>query len=129
MMAVLFAYRSVEFSQLSDSARQREGEYTSHSAWQTAASGTVFMSAPPRRTSNRCQMGSDGQAVSPGYVLHFAAPALADDKRPEPNPPTTAPAVGPESVQDLIFLGDNRPIFLRLRMTLGTQGFRPAGMH
>jgi Ca2+-binding EF-hand superfamily protein len=54
---------------------------------------------------------------------------LADDKRPEPPAASPAPAVGPESVQDLIFLGENRPIFLRLRMTLGTQAFRLAWLN
>jgi hypothetical protein len=57
-----------------------------------------------------------------GLVL-IASPALADDKPPAPVPSTAA-----ESVQDLIFLGDNRPIFLRLRMTLGSQPFRTAWM-
>ena len=65
-----------------------------------------------------------------GLAMAFAAPAaFADDKRPEPRAQAAAPAAGPESVQDLIFLGDNRPIFLRLRMTLGTQPFRVAWMN
>ena len=64
-----------------------------------------------------------------GLVMAFVAPAFADDKRPEPKAPAASPAVGPESVQDLIFLGDNRPLFLRLRMTLGTQPFRLAWMN
>jgi Ca2+-binding EF-hand superfamily protein len=65
-----------------------------------------------------------------GLALTIAAPsALADDKRPEPQAPAMAPAPGPDSVQDLIFLGDNRPIFMRLRMTLGSQPFRLAWMN
>jgi Ca2+-binding EF-hand superfamily protein len=52
-----------------------------------------------------------------------ASPALADEKAPSP-----APASGPETVQDVIFLGENRPIFLRLRMTLGDRPFRTAWM-
>ena len=64
-----------------------------------------------------------------GLLMAFVAPAFADDKRPEPKAQAATPAVGPESVQDLIFLGDNRPLFLRLRMTLGTQPFRLAWMN
>ena len=55
-------------------------------------------------------------------ILGLAASlALADDK-PSPSPSAA------ESVQDLIFLGDHRPIFLRLRMTLGDRPFRSAWM-
>ena len=50
--------------------------------------------------------------------------AFADDKAP----PTPAAPDAAESVQDLIFLGDNRPIFVRLRMTLGARPFRIAWM-
>ena len=64
-----------------------------------------------------------------GLLMAFVAPAFADDKRPEPKAQPSTPAVGPESIQDLIFLGDNRPLFLRLRMTLGTQPFRLAWMN
>lgn len=53
--------------------------------------------------------------------------ALGDD-RPASKEKATPPVVaaGPESVQDVIFLGDNRPIFLRLRISLGSRPFRSA---
>jgi Ca2+-binding EF-hand superfamily protein len=54
-------------------------------------------------------------------ILLFVGVAFADDKAPPP-------ASTVESVQDVIFLGDNRPIFLRLRMTLGPRAFRVAWM-
>jgi Ca2+-binding EF-hand superfamily protein len=61
-----------------------------------------------------------------GVFLVCSAPA--DDKAPDPKARSAAPAASasPDSVQDLIFLGDNRPIFLRLRMTLGPRAFRVA---
>lgn len=49
--------------------------------------------------------------------------ALGDD-RPTAKPP--AIAMGPESVQDVIFLGKDRPIFLRLHIALGIKPFRSA---
>jgi len=52
-----------------------------------------------------------------------AVPVLADDKRPDPPSPA---ATGSDSVQDVVFLGEHRPIFLRLRMSLGPQPFRVA---
>ena len=63
--------------------------------------------------------------IALGLASALMAPADGDDKRPDPGPP----ADGMESIQDLIFLGDNRPIFLRLRMTLGTRPFRVAWMN
>ena len=56
-----------------------------------------------------------------------ASSALGDDKRPEPKKgqpaaPALAAPDGPDSVQDLIFLGDNRPIFLRLFQEYGLPG-------
>src|SRR4051794_28607799 len=56
-----------------------------------------------------------------GLAATLAATTLADTP---PKPP--APTAGPESVQDVIFLGENRPIFLRFRMTLGGRPFRSA---
>ncbi len=52
----------------------------------------------------------------------LAPPAFAADA---PVPPR---ADGPDSVQDLVFLGENRPIFLRLRVAVGPRGFRAAWM-
>ncbi len=53
-------------------------------------------------------------------ALALAASATLADEKPRPATP------GPETVQDVIFLGENRPIFLRLRMTLGDRPFRVA---
>ena len=76
--------------------------------------------------------GSQGHRRLAAAPSLLGSTVLADDKKPEPKgqaaTPIPAPATGPESVQDLIFLGDNRPIFLRLRMTLGTRPFRVAWM-
>jgi Ca2+-binding EF-hand superfamily protein len=65
-----------------------------------------------------------GWALPTVFTL-AASLALADDKAPPPASNLADPA---ESVQDLIFLGDNRPIFLRLKMTLGPRPFRVAWM-
>ena len=56
-----------------------------------------------------------------GFALGFVPSWAEADEKPI--------AAGPDSVQDFIFLGDNRPIFFRLRMTLGDQPFRSAWMN
>ena len=53
-----------------------------------------------------------------------AAPIGAAE--PPPAAPPAGAFEGPDAVQDLIFLGENRPIFLRLRLSLGPQPFRLA---
>jgi hypothetical protein len=64
-------------------------------------------------------MNNRARFVAIGLTMVLASTAFADDK----------PPAGTESVQDLIFLGDNRPIFIRLRMSLGPQPFRVAWMN
>ena len=59
------------------------------------------------------------------------APAVAADAA-APKPPAAAPAPSPaadrEAVQDLIFLGEARPVFIRLHVMAGDKGFRTAWM-
>jgi Ca2+-binding EF-hand superfamily protein len=58
-----------------------------------------------------------------------AEPAATDEARPAPGPGTSssAPAaVDRADVQDLIFFGEARPVFVRLHMTVGAKGFRAA---
>jgi len=58
-----------------------------------------------------------------------ADPAAGDEARPAPGPGSSsaAPAaVDRSDVQDLIFFGETRPVFLRLHMTVGPKGFRAA---
>lgn len=53
-------------------------------------------------------------------------PSRAADPAPAaPSAATTTPA-GRDSVQDVIFLGDSRPVFLRLKLDAGGRGFRAA---
>ncbi len=65
----------------------------------------------------------------PMLALGLAAASLGADG-PSPAPPAAPmPKVsGPESVQDLAFLGENRPIFARLRVGVGPRPFRAAWM-
>jgi Ca2+-binding EF-hand superfamily protein len=60
----------------------------------------------------------------------LASGAVAADDGPaskaQTNPSPPGAAAGPDAVQDVIFLGDRRPIFVRLRMTLGGRPFRAA---
>ncbi len=53
--------------------------------------------------------------------------ALADDApaAPRPGPASAAPA-GDEATQDLVILGETRPILVRLRVTIGDRPFRAA---
>ena len=56
-------------------------------------------------------------------------PAAGDEARPAPGPgaSSAAPAaVDRADVQDLIFFGETRPVFLRLHMSVGAKGFRAA---
>ena len=63
------------------------------------------------------------RALLLGLLATLAIPAaFAADTPPSPK------AEGPDSVQDLVFLGDNRPIFLRLRVAVGPRPFRAAWM-
>ena len=62
-----------------------------------------------------------------GLAAALAAPARAPAADPpQPQPAAPVPASGPESVQDVAFLGENRVIFLRLRIRLGARPFRAA---
>ncbi len=61
-------------------------------------------------------------------TLLLTCPAFAADKPTPKSPPAMARPASGDSVQDLIFLGDNRPIFLRLEVTLGDRPFRSAWM-
>ncbi len=57
-------------------------------------------------------------------VLASLDPARAADR---PGPAAVAPAAAErDATQDVIFLGDDRPIFLRLRLDAGGKGFRSA---
>lgn len=51
--------------------------------------------------------------------------ALASLGADAPSPPPAATS-RPEAVQDVVFLGDRRPIFVRLRIALGDRPFRAA---
>jgi len=45
-----------------------------------------------------------------------------------PRPATAAPAADRDAVQDIIFLGEARPVFIRLHVMAGDKGFRAAWM-
>ncbi len=55
--------------------------------------------------------------------LAAAPPVLADD---DPAPKPVAPEADRDSVQDVMFLGETRPIFIRLRLDAGGKAFRTA---
>ena len=62
-------------------------------------------------------------------LVASADPAAGDEARPTAGPgaSSAAPAaVDRAYVQDLIFFGDTRPVFLRLHMSVGPKGFRAA---
>lgn len=64
--------------------------------------------------------------VGPLLLGLASAASAADAPAPKPAPP--APPAGVDNVQDVIFLGDSRPIFIRLRMNLAGEPFREAWM-
>lgn len=55
-----------------------------------------------------------------------AASAEVDDKAPAPPSAATFAALGDDAVQDIVILGEDRPILLRLRVMIGDRAFRAA---
>jgi len=53
-------------------------------------------------------------------------PAAVDDAPPSAPPAATFAALGDDAVQDLVILGETRPILLRVRMMIGDRSFRAA---
>ena len=64
--------------------------------------------------------------VGPLLLGLVATATAADDPVAKPVPPRST--ADPDAVQDVIFLGDSRPIFIRLRMNLAGAPFREAWM-
>ncbi len=70
---------------------------------------------------NSCAGALLGTALS---VLVLATPLTAADDKPRPE--AGAPDFAHDAVQDVIFLTDERPIFIRLRLDAGGKSFRAA---
>jgi Ca2+-binding EF-hand superfamily protein len=65
--------------------------------------------------------------MTPSAGLLALALALAADDAPASIPPAaTFAALGDDAVQDLVILGEKRPILLRLRIAIGDRPFRAA---
>jgi len=62
-------------------------------------------------------------AAASAFGLALVSPVDADDI-PRPQPEATG--AGQDNVQDVMFLGDTRPIFIRLRLDAGGKAFRRA---
>jgi Ca2+-binding EF-hand superfamily protein len=62
-------------------------------------------------------------AAASAFGLAPAPPASADDN---PRPQPDASDVDRDAIQDVMFLGENRPIFIRLKLDAGGKAFRTA---
>jgi hypothetical protein len=52
--------------------------------------------------------------------------AATTGARADGRPGAAAPAAARDGTQDVVFLGDGRPVFIRLRLDTGAKGFRAA---
>ena len=83
---------------------------------------------PARRPEGQADRGGPGMTPSAGLlVLALALARAAVDDAPASAPPAAKfAALGDDAVQDLVILGETRPILLRLRVMIGDRSFRAA---